>query len=85
MADPEPSTIDQDKVRAETRKLRAEALKLRAEARDLNRTPWQRPGAWVALGSGIVALVAGLITIPSGYFARIKTIADQQQEISKQQ
>ena len=72
------------KAQAEVRKLEAETAKLEAEIRDLNRTPWQRPGTWVALGSGLVAIVAGLITIPSGYFSRIKTIAEQQQKISQQ-
>lgn len=85
MAGSDTPDIDKERLLAETRKLSAEALKLQAEARDLDRTPWQRPGAWIALGSGLVALVAGLITIPSGYFARLRTIAEQQQEISRQQ
>jgi hypothetical protein len=72
------------KLEAETRKLEAEARKLEAEAKDLSRTPWERPGTWVALGSAVIAMVAGLITIPTGYFSRLKTIADQQEKISKQ-
>src|SRR5450759_4482131 len=80
---PEPISAE-TKALAEIRKLEAETAKLEAEIRDLNRTPWQRPGAWVALGSGVVAIVAGLITIPSGYFDRMTKIAEQGEKISRQ-
>lgn len=83
--DEQNSEAAKARIVAETRKLRAEALKLRAEARDLNRTPWQRPGIWVGLGSALVALVAGLIAIPFQVLTRMKTIADQQKTISEQQ
>jgi hypothetical protein len=86
MPEPEaPQSFDEERRRrAETRKLEAEALKLEAEIEDLHRTPWQRPGTWVALGSAVVAITAGLITIPTGYFSREKTIAEQQRQISEQ-